>query len=74
MRVLNFVAGFLVGAALAAIAVLLTTPQSGSELQADVRARFEGMVTEGRKAAAARRAELEDKLASLKAGQPTAIE
>ena len=72
MRAINFVAGFLVGAALAAIAVLLTTPQSGSELQTEIRARFEGMLAEGRKAAAARRAELEERLASLKAGQPTA--
>ncbi|MBN1220452.1 MAG: YtxH domain-containing protein [Anaerolineae bacterium] len=72
MRVINFVAGFLVGAALAAIAVLLTAPQSGGELQAEIRARFEAMLAEGRKAAAARRAELEEKLTSLKAGQPTA--
>ena len=71
MRVINFVAGFLVGAAMAVIFVLLTTPQSGSNLQAELRARFEGILAEGRKAAAARRAELEETLASLKAGQPT---
>lgn len=68
MRVINFVAGFLVGAAIGAIVVLLSTPQSGSELQVEVRSRFEGILTEGRKAAAARRAELEEKLASLRAG------
>jgi gas vesicle protein len=68
MRVVNFVAGFLVGAAIAAIFVLLTTPQSGNDLQMEIRARFEGILAEGRTAAAARRAELEDKLASLKAG------
>jgi len=72
MRVINFVAGFLVGAAVAAIAVLLTAPQSGSKLQSDVRNRFDGLIEEGRKAAAARRAELEDRLTSLKAGGPTA--
>jgi gas vesicle protein len=71
MRVINFVAGFLVGAALAAIAVLLSTPQSGSELQSEIRARFDGMLAEGRRAAAARRTELEQNLASLKAGKPT---
>ncbi len=68
MRVINFVAGFLVGAAIAAIAVLLTTPHSGSDLQVEVRARGEGMLAEGRKAATARRAELEERLTSLKTG------
>ena len=70
MRVINFVAGFLVGTMIAAIVVLLTTPRSGTEFQSQIRARFEGMLAEGRRAAEARRAELEQKLASLKAGQP----
>jgi gas vesicle protein len=68
MRVLNFVAGFLLGAAIAMMAVLLTTPQSGGDLQAKLRVRFDEVVAEGRRAAAARRAELEERLASLKAG------
>jgi gas vesicle protein len=68
MRVLNFVAGFLLGAAIAMMAVLLTTPQSGSDLQGKLRVRFDEVLAEGRRAAAARRAELEERLASLKAG------
>ena len=68
MRVINFIAGFLGGVVLGAVIVLLTTPQSGSDFQGEVRARFEGILAEGRKAAAARRAELEDRLATLKAG------
>jgi gas vesicle protein len=68
MRVMNFIAGFLGGVVISTIIVLLTTPQSGSELQAEVRARFDSILAEGRKAATTRRAELEDKLASLKAG------
>ena len=68
MRVMNFIAGFLGGVVLGAIIVLLTTPQSGSELQTSVRNRFDNMVEEGRRAAAERRAELEDKLANLKSG------
>jgi gas vesicle protein len=72
MRVINFVAGFLVGTALAAIAVLLTTPQSGTELQRNIRGRFDTIVEEGRKAATVRRAELEERLTSLKSGgKPT---
>ena len=68
MRVMNFIAGFLGGVVLGAIIGLLTTPQSGSELQTAVRNRFDNMVEEGRRAAAERRAELEDKLANLKSG------
>jgi gas vesicle protein len=68
MRVMNFIAGFLGGAVISAIIVLLTTPRSGSEFQADVRAQFDGILEEGRKAASARRAELEARLAGLKTG------
>lgn len=67
MRVTNFVSGFVLGAVIGAIAILLTTPQSGSALQSEVRSRFEGILAEGRKAAAARRSELEARLASLRA-------
>ena len=67
MRVMNFVAGFLGGVVIGTMAVLLLTPQSGTELQAEVRSRFDGILSEGRKAAAARRAELEARLASLRA-------
>ena len=66
MRLLNFVAGFLGGVVMGAMVVLLTTPQSGSDLQSGVRARFDDIMEEGRKAAAARRAELEARLASLR--------
>lgn len=68
MRVMNFIAGFLGGLVLGAAIVLLTTPQSGSDLQAGVRARFDDILSEGRRAAAARRAELEARFASLKGG------
>ena len=51
MRVMNFVAGFLGGVVIGAVAVLLTTPQSGSDLQAGVRGRFDGILEEGRRAA-----------------------
>lgn len=68
MRVMNFIAGFLGGVVLGAVAVLLTTPQSGSQLQTAVRNRFDNIVEEGRRAANERRAELEEKLANLKTG------
>ena len=68
MRVINFIAGFLGGLVIGAVAVLLTTPQSGTDLQREVRARFDRIVAEGRRAAEAQRAELEARLASLRAG------
>ena len=68
MRVMNFTAGFLGGVIIGAIVVLLTTPQSGTDLQNDVRSRFDEILEEGRRAAAARRAELEARLASLRSG------
>lgn len=68
MRVVNFLAGFLGGVVIGAVAVLLTTPQSGSDLQMGVRSRFDEVLAEGRRAAAARRAELEARLASLTGG------
>ncbi len=67
MRVMNFIAGFLGGVVIGTVTVLLIAPQSGSEFQAQVRTRFDGILSEGRKAAALRRAELEARLASLKA-------
>ena len=68
MRVINFIAGFLGGMVIGAAIVLLVTPQSGSDFQTGVKARFDGIVDEGRRAAAARRAELEARFATLRGG------
>ena len=65
---MRFLAGFLIGLALGFVVVVLTTPQSGQDLQQQARSRFEEVMTEGRKAAANRRAELETRLANLKSG------
>ena len=66
MRVINFLAGFVIGAIVGSTLVLLTTPQSGSALQEGARSRWDEAMAEGRKAATARRAELEARLASMK--------
>jgi hypothetical protein len=58
----------LLGLVLGTVIVMLTTPQSGQSLQSDVRSRWDHALAEGRKAAEARRAELEARLASLKGG------
>ncbi len=66
---MRFIVGFLIGLVLGVVAVLLTTPQSGQDLQEQARTRFDDIMAEGRKAAAVRRAELEGRLADLKAGK-----
>lgn len=68
MRVINFALGFIVGAMIGAAAVLLTTPQSGSSLQDEARARWDEALAEGRNAYAARRAELEARIATFRNG------
>ena len=65
-RLVGFIAGAMCGAIVGAVAALLLAPASGVELRQQARARFEEMLTEGRQAAADRRAELEGQLAALK--------
>jgi gas vesicle protein len=65
-KIMRFLAGFLIGMVLGFVAVLLVTPQSGQDLQQQAKSKFEGVMAEGRKAAADRRAELETRLANLK--------
>lgn len=60
--------GFLIGLVIGAVAVLLTTPQSGEDIQKEVRSRLDDLMVEGRRAATQRRAELEARLAELRAG------
>jgi len=68
MRTLNFVYGLLIGAALGAIIVLLTTPQSGQDIQNATKDKFNMLVDEGRKASEARRAELEARMTDIRSG------
>ncbi len=73
-RFVSFLVGAFAGAMVGAVAVLLLTPQSGSELQEQVRTRVQELVEEGKRAAAARRAELEAQLEAFKRGAPVVIE
>ena len=65
-RLVGFIAGAMCGSIVGAVAALLLAPASGVELRQKTRARFDEMLTEGRQAAADRRAELEAQLAALK--------
>ncbi|HEY4691514.1 MAG TPA: YtxH domain-containing protein [Anaerolineae bacterium] len=64
-KILAFAAGAMCGAIVGAVAALLLAPMSGGEIQEQARKRFEAIVTEGRKAAEERRAELEKQLRQM---------
>ncbi len=66
---MRFLMGFLIGLVIGVVVVILTTPQSGKDLQQQARSRFDDIMAEGRRAAAERRAELENRLADLKSGR-----
>lgn len=73
-KTVNFLAGVLAGAVVGGVAALLLAPYSGSELQGQMRARAQALIEEGKRAAAARRAELEAQLEAFKRGARAAIE
>jgi len=62
---MRFLMGFVIGLILGAGAVLLTTPQSGGELQRRFRARYEEIIEEGRRARVERLAELQAEYTNL---------
>ena len=64
--VIDFLGGFMVGAASGGVVGLLLAPQSGSDLQQRMRERAQVAIEEGRRAAADRRAELEAQFAQSK--------
>ena len=66
--------GLLAGAVVGAAAAMLLAPYSGSELQQRMRTRVQELIEEGKRAAAARRAELEAQLESFKRGASVTIE
>ena len=74
-KTISFLIGLFSGAIVGVAAALLLAPYSGSELQDRVRARVQELIEEGKRAAAARRAELEAQLEGFKRGPvPIVIE
>lgn len=71
---ISFLIGALSGAIVGAAIAILLAPYSGHELQKQMRARVQGLIEEGRRAAAARRAELEAQLEAFKRGTPVVVE
>ena len=64
--VIDFLGGFLLGAAIGGVVGLLFAPQAGSELQQKMHERANMVIEEGRRAADDRRAELEAQFAQSK--------
>ena len=69
MRLIKFLAGFIVGMALGGAIAMLFAPEPGSEIQERFRGRIEAILDEGRRAAERTRAEAHARLAELKAEQ-----
>ena len=66
-RMFGFMIGIFIGALVGSTVALLLAPESGDRLRAELRARGEGLLAEVREAADARRAQLTDRLQSLRA-------
>ncbi len=68
-RMLSFLSGAIMGALVGATLALLFAPASGEGLREQLRGRVMAVQEEVKKAAADRRAELEEQLAGLRAPQ-----
>lgn len=71
-RMVKFLAGVVVGAAVAAAVVLIVAPQRGDELRNEIKARIDDIVEEGRQAAETKRLEMMAQLEELKQPAPRA--
>ena len=65
MRVFNFIFGILIGFIIGAAIILLTTPQSGEDVQQGVKNRLTDLQDVWQEAFAARKAELESRMVEL---------
>jgi len=70
-RTFNFLLGALIGGLVGATVAILLTPASGEELRSQMKMRADHVRTDVMEAAAERRAELEHRLAALRAPKKT---
>ena len=66
-RMFGFLIGIMVGALVGSTLALLLAPETGEKLRKEIRTRGEGLVSDVRHAADARRIELTDRLDTLRA-------
>ena len=69
-KFLSFLSGILVGGLIGAAASLLMAEKPGKEVQAELKREMDGVLEEGRRAAASRRTELERELAEMRGDLP----
>ena len=69
MRLIKFLAGFIVGMALGGAIAMLFAPQAGAETRQSFRSRLDAILDEARQAAEATRAEANARLVDIKARQ-----
>lgn len=72
MKIVRFMEGFILGAALGALLSLLLTPESGEQLRGRITLEAGRIQSEIKTAASDRRAELEQQLASMRSPQKQA--
>ncbi|MCL4507470.1 MAG: YtxH domain-containing protein [Chloroflexi bacterium] len=65
-KIFSFMCGAIFGAIVGAAAILVSTPKSGESIRADIRREVKIILEEGRRASAARRAELESQLSQMR--------
>ena len=68
-KILSFLSGAIMGALVGATLALLFAPSSGESMRTQLQERVKALQEEVRKAAAERRAELEEQLAGLRVPQ-----
>jgi gas vesicle protein len=73
-KTVYLIIGLLAGAAVGAATAILLAPYSGHEMQSRIRTHAQELIEEGKKAAAARRAELQAQLESFKRGTSVTID
>ncbi len=69
-KMVSFLVGVLSGAIVATAVVLLVAPSGGADLRERLGVRIQELIEEGKRAAAARRAEMEAQLEAFKRGSP----
>ena len=68
-KAIMFASGIFAGVLVGGVAALLLTPESGESVRNRVREITESLVEDGKKAASARRAELQQQLEDFKRGK-----
>lgn len=73
-KTIGFLAGVIAGALVGSVTALLLTPYSGSEVRERISSGIQQLVEEGKRAAAAQRADMEAQLEAFKRGTPITLE